>query len=252
MAKKKEVKSHPARAAMETPQQYYPPNSVDKQSLIMGALAGGILVAIILYSYFAFYAPALPPAYLPQQPQAPPTVPPAKPSLPSSPQGGIQIQVKNNERVSVRVLSVDNLNSSANGTGTLEPGESANLTVEPCETEDSLCYGQIVINYVIQNVTVVNQTVISNGSSGEEPQELAISTPFILAAVQDQEYGFALEAIGGTGSYSWTVYGLPERLAAGQNGFISGVPLSKGSFVLQVSVSDGQGTAVGEMLLVVQ
>ena len=252
MAKKKK--------APETVQSEYKDYGVgrvlDKSSFLAGAVGGALIIALIVLAYVASQqvGEEIIAAHTPPQP-AP---------EPEKFTGGIQVTVRNNENKSIAISS----GSAGELTLTLKPGASQNTTVMPprgCGADIAQCRGEITVTYLVLYSSSGNDTGSSNqtgwnGGNGNETggggnqaagggASLSISTQQLASAVQDAKYSFALEAEGGTGSYYWSATGFPLGLSMSNNGLISGAALEKGTFSIQVVLSDGASTVVSDMVL---
>lgn len=82
-----------------------------------------------------------------------------------------------------------------------------------------------------------------------QPQELSISTDSLPAATVGAAYSETVQAVGGTGAYTWSVVGLPGGLNihAG-SGEIYGTPGSAGSSQVTFTVEDEGGNRVSKIL----
>ncbi|MBI4907752.1 MAG: putative Ig domain-containing protein [Acidobacteria bacterium] len=88
-------------------------------------------------------------------------------------------------------------------------------------------------------------TLVISGSLQIQTQVLPSASPGIF-------YSFTFSATGGSGSYTWSSpLALPPGLTLNSNGLLSGTPLQGGSFLIQVTVSDGQQNATASFSLVV-
>ena len=73
-----------------------------------------------------------------------------------------------------------------------------------------------------------------------EPTAPAVTTSSLAAATRGTPYLAALSASGGTGTYSWTIEGLPSGLSGnGATGVISGTPTVSGAFNIAATVKSG-------------
>lgn len=72
----------------------------------------------------------------------------------------------------------------------------------------------------------------------------------VPAATSGTAYSTTLSTAGGSGTYTWTVGGLPPGLAVSGN-VISGIPTSPGSYTLDLTVVDAEtgATATGQVTL---
>ena len=80
---------------------------------------------------------------------------------------------------------------------------------------------------------------------------LSIPTAFLPAGGVDLPYTAGIAATGGTGLYSFSLASgtLPDGLALGANGIISGTPIASGHYPLFITVFDGLETAGAPFLL---
>jgi hypothetical protein len=83
--------------------------------------------------------------------------------------------------------------------------------------------------------------------------DLAITTTSLLGATGGSAYSGSLAAIGGSGTYTWSIAEtLPSGLSLdGVSGVISGTPAegTEGSYTLNATVNDGTDTATAEVTL---
>lgn len=87
------------------------------------------------------------------------------------------------------------------------------------------------------------------------PEPLTIQTESLPEAVQGEEYGRELEALGGSGEYSWALSAgsLPSGLTLSPAGTISGTPVGTGTSSFHVRVMDGSAQqATRELSIVVR
>ena len=72
---------------------------------------------------------------------------------------------------------------------------------------------------------------------------LSVDTQKAPDAVKGNAYSLKLAAVGGASGYKWTVASgkLPDGLALGEDGMISGSPTTNGSFVFVAKVTDAEG-----------
>jgi uncharacterized protein (TIGR03437 family) len=77
---------------------------------------------------------------------------------------------------------------------------------------------------------------------------VSITTSSLPSAAGGKPYGpVTLSASGGSGQYLWTVSGLPANLSV-TSGVISGIPVTAGSFPVQIIVSDTLGQSISATL----
>jgi len=70
-------------------------------------------------------------------------------------------------------------------------------------------------------------------------QPLSVSTTFLPSGTAGVSYGSVpLTATGGSGNYSWAIFGAPAGLSVSANGVLSGTPTAAGTFSVIVSVGD--------------
>ena len=231
----------------------------DKMSFLIGGLVGVIVFAIVLFAYSSWQHPYNPPPKVPVQPAQ------QTPGESKQP-GGLEVSVKNNEKTPLRIVGVRVGNENYNLSGELAPGavKAVNISPTGCAIDPEAC--QVLITYVIQvgqqipggNATsgtsnggnASNGTIPPGGGSAS-PTQLTITTQSLATATQDAKYSFALEAIGGSGSYMWAASGLPTGLSMSSRGLISGAALVKGQFPIQITVADGTSSAAVELTLTV-
>lgn len=87
-----------------------------------------------------------------------------------------------------------------------------------------------------------------------EPVAIHPGMPFSVGTVGQTYPVSFLSALGGTGSYSWTVSSgsLPPGLTLNSNGSLSGVPLIAGTYAFVVQVRDSIGaTAIGGYVITI-
>lgn len=82
---------------------------------------------------------------------------------------------------------------------------------------------------------------------------LAITTPSLPNGSTGFPYTTTLSAIGGTGSYSWSLSSgsLPNGLSLAPNGTISGTPTQSGNFVFTVGVTDGSDSTTKQFTIAI-
>jgi hypothetical protein len=248
------------KASAQKPGAFRSSSLIDRGSFLMGLTAGAMVIAIIVFIY-VMAQPSIPRQGTPLPPSKGPQA--SEQKLPE----GLSFSLHNNGKDAVFVAT--DPNSSVNLTGRLEPNETRGATVavpKGCGADLSQCMGAITVTYVFQNGTSpqgAGSNSSGNGSSGGSgsgtgtpPGEiksipLSVTTSSISPALEDARYSAALEAIGGTGEYAWTVTGLPSGLECDQSGLIHGAAVQQGTFQLLVSVSDGQSTESSTLSLVV-
>ncbi len=72
--------------------------------------------------------------------------------------------------------------------------------------------------------------------------QLAVATPSLRAAVVGRSYRSQVIAVGGVPPYRWSALGaLPPGLEFSENGVVEGTPLTPGSFMVTVRVTDDLG-----------
>jgi large repetitive protein len=74
---------------------------------------------------------------------------------------------------------------------------------------------------------------------------VTIQTDTLADAIEGQEYGQQLEAVGGTGGYSWVLAAgsLPAGLTLSPAGMISGTPVGPGTSTFRVRAADAGGAS---------
>ena len=87
---------------------------------------------------------------------------------------------------------------------------------------------------------------VSCGDSGGPTDPLdpiTIETESLAEAIEGQGYGQQLEAVGGSGGYSWVLAAgsLPAGLTLAPAGAISGTPIAPGTASFRVRATDGSG-----------
>ena len=86
------------------------------------------------------------------------------------------------------------------------------------------------------------------------PVELAITTTSLPGGTVNQTYNATtLEAVGGTGEYTWSIVSgnLSEGLSLSTAGVISGTPTAEGTSNFTVQVNDGETNVTAELSIVV-
>lgn len=86
---------------------------------------------------------------------------------------------------------------------------------------------------------------------------MAISTQMLAPATQNTAYTpLQLNAVGGTGSYSWLASGLPPGMSVTPTGSLMGTPTSAGNFTINLQATDTSAptplTATIQLQLVVE
>lgn len=82
-----------------------------------------------------------------------------------------------------------------------------------------------------------------------QPTELSINTSSVPAAISGTPYSTAIQAAGGTGTYTWSASGLPEGLEIDQTtGEIFGTTVVTGSFTVTFTVEDESENTVDKIL----
>ena len=88
--------------------------------------------------------------------------------------------------------------------------------------------------------------------TGPSVDPVLIQTDSLADAIEGQEYGQQLEAVGGSGGYSWvlTTGSLPSGLTLSPTGMISGIPVGPGTSTFRVRAADSGGlTATADLSL---
>ncbi len=85
------------------------------------------------------------------------------------------------------------------------------------------------------------------------PVALAITTTSLPDGTVNQTYDATLEAVGGTGEYTWSIVSgnLSEGLSLSTGGVISGTPTVEGTSTFTVEVNDGEANVTAELSIVV-
>jgi len=85
------------------------------------------------------------------------------------------------------------------------------------------------------------------------PVELAITTTSLPGGTVNETYEETLEAVGGTGEYTWSIVSgnLSEGLSLSTAGVISGTPTAEGTSNFTVQVNDGETNVTAELSIVV-
>ena len=90
------------------------------------------------------------------------------------------------------------------------------------------------------------------GDPEAQSDPLTVDWTALAAAEDGAPYrGDAGAARGGSGSYTWTAMGLPDGLRIGDGAVITGVPTGPGSYRPRLTVTDGDGAKVSEMVQIV-
>jgi hypothetical protein len=103
----------------------------------------------------------------------------------------------------------------------------------------------------------VRLTATSEGKFGRatvvvlsDPDPVTVETESLPEAIEGQGYGHQLEAVGGSGEYSWVLAAgsLPSGMTLSPAGMISGTPVGWGTSDFRVRVTDSGGrTATAEL-----
>ena len=85
------------------------------------------------------------------------------------------------------------------------------------------------------------------------PVELAITTTSLPGGTVNETYEETLEAVGGTGEYTWSIVSgnLSEGLSLSSAGVISGTPTAAGTSDFTVEVNDGEANVTKALSIVV-
>ena len=78
------------------------------------------------------------------------------------------------------------------------------------------------------------------------PAALTITTATLPNGTVGVAYSASLAANGGSGSYTWSVSGLPGGVTATAAGVISGTPAANGSFTVAATVTDSKGATASK------
>lgn len=237
------------------------PRMLDPASIAIGFVIAAVLIGI---AWFAFSALEKEGQQPPARQQPAPLQVIANSRLPST----FQIVLKNNENTSVRVSGIRIGLTDYNLTANLSPGEIREFSLLPPDCaigQDYLC--SVTVYYSSAGGQAVSgQNVSGNytqqtggsgqngtGGSGTPPSEpLSILTAELTEGTEDLQYGFSLEATGGSGGYFWSVSGLPSSLSATSSGRISGEALETGSFTVHIVLSDGSSSVSRDLPLVIR
>ncbi|WP_308464470.1 G1 family glutamic endopeptidase, partial [Ferrimicrobium sp.] len=149
------------------------------------------------------------------------------------------------------VLNVTVTNTTATSYLTAYP---AGLTSPPIVSDLNWTQGDTVPNLVVVNVSSSGQVAFYNslgstdlivdvlgyyvggGTLSQDP--LSVTTTTLPQATVNQSYSTTLAASGGSGSYSWSVTGLPAGLLISTSGVISGIPTTAGTSTVSIKVTD--------------
>lgn len=95
----------------------------------------------------------------------------------------------------------------------------------------------------LEEIDETNNCVVG-GSLLLNAGPLMVATTSLMEAVQNAPYGERLEAVGGTGQYSWSVNSgeLPGGLTLTSDGGIVGTPFAAGSYTFEAQVTSGTGS----------
>lgn len=105
-------------------------------------------------------------------------------------------------------------------------------------------------DFVVKVADVGSRTAIKSLSiTIQAPLNITSTTPLAPWTLNQAGYSQQLTAIGGSGSYTWTVPGgstgiLPPGLALAANGLITGTPTSAGSYTFAVKAADAANPAL--------
>ena len=123
---------------------------------------------------------------------------------------------------------------------------AANATMNPYAHFDGRC-----ASLVDDDSTGIKSLYPGNSAGGG----LSITTSNLQSVKVDGDYGVALQAAGGAGSYDWSVISgqVPPGVLVSQSGFVYGKATAAGSFVFSVMVKDqNNGTAQKSFTVMVQ
>ena len=98
--------------------------------------------------------------------------------------------------------------------------------------------------FVIRVSSGGQSTTVGISMAVTDPRLQIVSPSPLPSGAQNQPYSFTFQAIGGTGSYSWSTVGgtLPAGVSLATNGVLSGAPTSSGTFNFTVQVVSGSQT----------
>lgn len=103
-------------------------------------------------------------------------------------------------------------------------------------------------------ITIVNNCLSATAPVQVSTTEVAIVTISLPAATQYAPWGLRLQALGGTGQYTWGLAVgslLPVGLTLSADGVLQGAPAKTGTFSFEVKVTSGALTATKGLSLVV-
>jgi hypothetical protein len=115
------------------------------------------------------------------------------------------------------------------------------VSVNSASVVTALATGTVTLTATSEGVSGSAVVVVRPDSGGVEPVE--ILTDSLAEAIQGQEYGQQLEAVGGSGGYSWVLAAgsLPSGLTLSPAGAISGTPVGGGASTFRVRATDSGG-----------
>ncbi|QOR36866.1 Ig-like domain-containing protein [Clostridium sp. 'deep sea'] len=82
-------------------------------------------------------------------------------------------------------------------------------------------------------------------------QPLEILTEHLFAGIINHNYSVALQASGGTGQYNWQANNLPNGLNISSTGNITGTATTKGSYNVDVTLTDGENTLTKSFKIII-
>ena len=244
---------------------------LDKTSIAIGALAAVVIIAIAFAALSSQQAGPLAHPSVPS-PQPPPVQAIANNRLPSD----FQVVLKNTNSNTVQIAGITIGNTEYNLTANLSPGEIRAFDVSPPDCSGAANYNCSLIIRLVSGAGAESelppQALSGNytappppppppggeqgngtGQQGSaQPAPLDISTDTLAEGTVDLNYGFSLEATGGSGIYVWTVSGLPPQLTFNSNGRIYGTAFEDGTYTVHLTLQDGVTTVQRDLPLTIR
>jgi MYXO-CTERM domain-containing protein len=103
-------------------------------------------------------------------------------------------------------------------------------------------------------ITIVNDCITSLTPVQVSTTDVSVVTTTLPAATQYSPYGLRLQALGGSGQYTWEVASgstLPGGVTLSAQGDLGGAPSKTGTFAFDVKVTSGAATATKSLSLMV-